>query len=135
MPASTDHLRLVRLMVAALANEHGADLDDLDDLRLAVGELCAHAIADAGDDDRLAVRALVDDGRVRIEVATHDGTATTGDENPFPGVAVPTGVAPIGLDELVGALLTTVTDAFGVATDGPPRGWFERRLRGVADPR
>lgn len=59
VPATTAHLRTVRLLVSALATSHGADLNDLEDLRIASGELCAHLINEAPDDRRMTVVAEV----------------------------------------------------------------------------
>jgi len=44
LPANPRYLRVARLVSAALANEIGADVDALDDVRLAVGEACGVAI-------------------------------------------------------------------------------------------
>ncbi len=131
VPASTAHLRLVRLMVTGLANEHGADLDDLDDLRLAVGEICAHLIHRAEPGDVLVVRVIAADATVRVEVTTSGGTKSADASGSHDLASIPEGSAPRAVDELVGALLSTVTDRFGVTESGVPRGWFERSLRGA----
>lgn len=45
LPAQPRFLRIARLVAAGLANDVGADIDALDDVRLAVGEVCGLAIA------------------------------------------------------------------------------------------
>ncbi len=45
LPAQPRFLRIARLVAAGLANDVGADVDALDDVRLAVGEVCGLAIA------------------------------------------------------------------------------------------
>ncbi|MHB1137481.1 MAG: ATP-binding protein, partial [Microthrixaceae bacterium] len=59
LPATTEHLRLLRLLVTSLATSHGADLDDLEDLRIATGEIGAHAVEAADVASRLEVRVAV----------------------------------------------------------------------------
>lgn len=132
VPASPDRFRLVRLLVSGLASQHDADLDDLEDLRLAVGELCALVVDGGGPDGaRLFVSARVDDGCV--EVAVSVGPA--GDA-PDGGPAPPTRGSTEHVDDLVAALLLTVTDRFLIDRTAPdrPAAWFERRLRGAAPP-
>ena len=43
LPAQARYIRLARLVGAGLANELGVDVDGLDDVRLAIGEVCALA--------------------------------------------------------------------------------------------
>lgn len=123
VPAATDQLRLVRLVVVAMATAHGADMDDLEDLRIATGELCTALVGAAGDDDRLLVQATA----TRVTAAT-DGVLAL-------ALSVPGAGQPAELDELASMVLQTTTDRFGL---GPRPGadrdehaaqaWFERRL-------
>lgn len=127
LPAATDHLRLVRLVVAGLATGLGADVDDLEDLRIATGELCAHLMDRSGPDDRLEVEVEADAGTgggpsVRLIANLRDTTDV--DE----------------LDELASVVLGTTTDQCGLgtapwaerATPGAS-GWFERAVRASSD--
>lgn len=43
LPAQSRYIRLARLVGAGLANDLGVDLDGLDDVRLAIGEVCGLA--------------------------------------------------------------------------------------------
>lgn len=111
LPAEAGNLRLVRLVVAALASQHDADLEDLEDLRLAAGEACADLVTHARDGGRLEVEAAIRDGTVSVRAS------------------VPATDPAAELDPLAAALLATVTDRFGVEADGALRtAWFERRL-------
>jgi hypothetical protein len=118
LPATTEHLRLVRLLVTSVATSHGADLDDLEDLRIAAGEIGAHAVAAAGNDARMVVRVGIrDDGAhdaARLEVR----------------IALAGGRAIDPLDELGGMVLGASADTHGV-TEPPeaPEVWFVRTLR------
>ena len=123
VPATTEQLRLVRLVVVGLATSHGADVDDLADLRIATGEICAHLVAHAAADARLAVVASVADADpplVRVR-ATIEGTSGS--------------QAADVLDELSEMVLATTTRAFGIeSSDGADLAWFERAVHVPSEP-
>ena len=50
VPAAPEYLRLVRLTAAGLASRLGFTFDEVEDLRIAVDELCFHLLGE-GDDD------------------------------------------------------------------------------------
>ena len=50
VPAAPEYLRLVRLTAAGLASRLGFTFDEVEDLRIAVDELCFHLLGDADDD-------------------------------------------------------------------------------------
>jgi serine/threonine-protein kinase RsbW len=51
VPAAPEYLRLVRLTAAGLASRLGFTFDEVEDLRIAVDELCFHLLGDAGNGD------------------------------------------------------------------------------------
>ncbi|HET9772294.1 MAG TPA: hypothetical protein VFS16_15475, partial [Acidimicrobiia bacterium] len=51
VPASPEYLRLVRLTAAGLASRLGFTFDEVEDLRIAVDELCFHLLGEPGGDD------------------------------------------------------------------------------------
>ena len=51
VPAAPEYLRLVRLTAAGLASRLGFNFDEVEDLRIAVDELCFHLLGGAGDED------------------------------------------------------------------------------------
>jgi serine/threonine-protein kinase RsbW len=54
VPAAPEYLRLVRLTAAGLASRLGFTFDEVEDLRIAVDELCFHLLGDGdGDADGL----------------------------------------------------------------------------------
>lgn len=55
LPADTRLLRLVRLVASGLASTAGFDVDELDDLRIAVDEAVA-SLLEGGDGSRLTLR-------------------------------------------------------------------------------
>jgi len=50
VPAAAEYLRLVRLTAAGMASRLGFTFDEVEDLRIAVDELCFHLLGD-GDDE------------------------------------------------------------------------------------
>lgn len=69
VPASSEHLRILRLVSASLAASLGHDVDQLDDLRIAVDELCSLLIENAPNGARLRLTLCGDDGRLLAEGA------------------------------------------------------------------
>jgi serine/threonine-protein kinase RsbW len=50
VPAAPEYLRLVRLTAAGLASRLGFTFDEVEDLRIAVDELCFHLLGGVDDD-------------------------------------------------------------------------------------
>jgi len=69
VPASSEHLRVLRLVAASLAASLGLDIDQLDDLRIAVDELCSLLIEHAPEGTRLRLTLCGDGGRLVAEGA------------------------------------------------------------------
>jgi serine/threonine-protein kinase RsbW len=51
VPAAPEYLRLVRLTAAGLASRLGFTFDEVEDLRIAVDELCFHLLGDVDDEE------------------------------------------------------------------------------------
>jgi serine/threonine-protein kinase RsbW len=66
LPADTQHLRLARLMAAGVAAPAGLGIDDVDDLRIAVDELCTTLLEASGGDGPLTVMFEYDEGQVTV---------------------------------------------------------------------
>ena len=69
VPAATDHIRFARLLVSGMADKVGFDYDAIEDLRIAVHELCVHLVAqvDTGQDIHLRVVGRVDEIDIEAE--------------------------------------------------------------------
>jgi serine/threonine-protein kinase RsbW len=67
IPAQPRFLRIARLTVAGLAGEVGFGLRDIEDLRVAIDEMCAVVIEDADPGLELALVYRVDGTRIEIE--------------------------------------------------------------------
>lgn len=64
VPPRSCHLRAVRLVAAEAGGRAGLDVSELDDLRIAVDELCYALMA--ASDRRLLLRVIVEQGRVIV---------------------------------------------------------------------
>src|SRR3989475_12707102 len=58
VPAVPEYLRLVRLTAAGLASRMGFTFDEVEDLRIAVDELCFHLLGDVDDDPAAEPRTM-----------------------------------------------------------------------------
>lgn len=83
IPAATDHIRFARLMASAVASRAGLDYDTIEDVRIAVSELCTAAAEVAPDGAELTLVYQGDaDG---IRVTGHASGATEPPESDVPG--------------------------------------------------
>ena len=65
VPAQPGYLRMTRLLAAGVASRVGFTLDEVDDLRIAIEEVCFALVGPAGREGTLSVRyELIDDGLV-----------------------------------------------------------------------
>jgi hypothetical protein len=104
-PAATERVRLARVLAATLADEAGFDYDEVEDVRIAVDELC-FAVLDAGQ-----------------TVGTFDITAESSPgELTITGICHFEGEARPSTDEtnaeLTAQILGTVVDSYSVDFDG-----------------
>jgi serine/threonine-protein kinase RsbW len=67
LPAELRFLRIARLTAAGVAGELGFGLQDVEDVRVAVDEMCAALIEDAGPGTELEISYRVDDGSLVID--------------------------------------------------------------------
>jgi len=65
LPGDAQHLRLARLMAAGVAAPAGLGIDDVDDLRIAVDELCT-TLLEAGGDRPLTLTFAYEEGQVTV---------------------------------------------------------------------
>jgi serine/threonine-protein kinase RsbW len=66
IPAHADLVVLARLTAATVASRAGFGVEDIEDLRLAVEELCLSLVG-PDDDGRLHLQFDVEDGAIRVE--------------------------------------------------------------------
>jgi serine/threonine-protein kinase RsbW len=96
-PAVPDYLRLARIATADAASRAGLDYEEIDDVRIAVSELCSLVSVDPAASVTLAFR--VADGSLTVE-----GEARTG-------------ATEISPNELSAAIIAAVADEHSLVTD------------------
>jgi serine/threonine-protein kinase RsbW len=111
VPTSLEYVRIVRLTASGVASRLGFDVDEIENLRVAVDEL-ASMVADAAVPGRLEVEFWSNGSELRIE-----GTAPIA-----PGT-------DLGIDELSAQILKAVCDDYELrVTDGVARFRCVRRF-------
>ena len=98
LPASAPYARVARLTIASVASRLGFSYDDMEDLRIAVGEI--FNMLNGPSDSRLTVVCEVDDDGIVVE-ATRNSTTPT----------------PV-VSELSRQILAGVADAVEIDIDG-----------------
>jgi serine/threonine-protein kinase RsbW len=121
-PARGDLVVLARLVASAISTRVGFDIEELEDLRLAVGELCLLALA--GSDAR--------HGDLRLEFTVSPESL---DISCTLGGAAPATVSRNGdgdeADELSEQILAALVDEHGrEQEDGSVRAWLRKRRKG-----
>ena len=109
-PASTERVRLARTLVATLADEAGFDYDDVEDLRIAVDELCFLVLDACAEGGEFELVAHAQPGDLVIEGS--NSAATNGE-----------GTAP---SEISTQILATVVDDYELHLDGTARFRFHK---------
>ena len=78
IPAVLAYARLPRVAIAGLATRSGFSYDEVEDLRLAIGEVCQVLLDGADRDGTLTVSFTIERGRMGVEVRS-DGPAGRND--------------------------------------------------------
>jgi len=115
LPVKADLVVLARLTAATVASRANFDIEEIEDLRLAVDELCVSLVGD-GTDGRMTLRFTRDEDQIEVEGAFH---------------AAPEASSPVvthdpeGLSERI---LDALVDDHGFdEQDGQPRAWLRKR--------
>jgi serine/threonine-protein kinase RsbW len=120
IPAQPGLLNLVRMTAGVVAARADLALDDVEDLRLAVDELCLPFMDQTG---RLRLRYGWDDETIEISCTALGGATAS------------SGRAEELRDELSAQILDALVDDHGQATvDGGIRAWLRLRRPGPAAP-
>ena len=114
-PGRPEYLRLARLTAADAGSRAGFDYEEIDDLRIAVSELC-HVIGGTDSDDRLTLEFTIEPGS--LEVRGTSAIATSTHDNEFSR-----------------AIVAAVVDDHEVDahSDGSTRFWMVKRSAVPAD--
>ncbi len=114
VPASPEFLRVARMMAAGVASRIGFTLEEVDDLRIAIDELCFSLVGRNGRPGTITLRYVMDADGLVVEGAGH--FVDRANEEPR--------LSPLSLQ-----ILKAVTDGCQVdpGEDGPTFRLFKRR--------
>jgi serine/threonine-protein kinase RsbW len=133
IPAQPSLLQLVRMTAAVVAARADLELNDVEDLRLAVDELCLPFMGPTGHRGRLLLRYRWDAETIEISctvTAADEGTESAGGEGFTPIVLERQikGQAERLRDELSSQILDALVDGHGETTvDGRATVWLRIR--------
>src|ERR1051325_8351220 len=111
VPAAPEYLRLARMTAAGLASRLGFTYDDVEDLRIAVDELCFVLVGTGGRAGALSLTHCVGGDALTIEGIGHFP--------PSEAVEAPS--------ELSQQILAAVVDEHDVSLQETPRFWLRKR--------
>jgi serine/threonine-protein kinase RsbW len=115
IPVRADLVVLARLTAATVASRAGFDVEEIEDLRLAVDELCV-SLVDEGGAGRLALRFVRGDQEIEVS-CIYQSDGTTGRRT-----------AGASSDGLSARILDALVDEHGRdSTNGCPRIWLRKR--------
>lgn len=102
VPLRSMYLSTVRTVAASLGADAGFSIDEIDDVRLGIGEVLAAMIEGAGDDrgQRVTAAFAVDAGEITVELHVVDGDTE------------------VELDDLATGILASVVDRWEVLDTG-----------------
>jgi serine/threonine-protein kinase RsbW len=83
LPAENAYVSVLRMTTAGLAARLDFTLDDIEDLRMAVGEACALVLDGAAPEGKLSVGFDLDEGSMRVTVAADSADEATPDTETF----------------------------------------------------
>jgi serine/threonine-protein kinase RsbW len=83
LPADSAYVSVLRTTSAGLAARLDFTLDDIEDLRIAVGEACALVLPTAESGTDMTCRFYMSPGRLTVAVSVESTTATPPDHNGF----------------------------------------------------
>lgn len=99
IPARAEYAHLARLTASSIAARSDLSYDEVEDVRIAVGELCG-VLVDETPDSRIELTCSIGDAHLAITA-----------------VRLPAG-APVELDDLSRQILDAVTDELEIHEDG-----------------
>lgn len=126
IPCTPEYVGTARLTILGVASRMGFSYDQIEDIRLAVGEACTNAIersAGGALDPMITIRSHIEPTRLTVEVEDHTaGTGEAGDLTKQPASAV----EGLNSQELGALLMEILVDE--VTVESTPGGGKRVRL-------
>jgi serine/threonine-protein kinase RsbW len=68
LPSKSEYVSVARLTASVIANGMGFDIEDVEDIKVAVGEACNNAVLHSCCDDRFGLNFTIHDKKFIVEV-------------------------------------------------------------------
>ena len=111
IPGKPEYVGVARLAILGVASRMRFSYDEVEDIRLAVGEACTRSIdslGKAGESERIRLRCLIDSNRLTIEVRNPVARPLPRPDTPWVMPPDPTNLPADG--ELGGVLIRILMD-------------------------
>src|SRR5215203_4229774 len=118
LPADGVYVSVVRTTTAGLAARLDFLIDDIEDLRIAVGEACAMVLPQADADSELVCRYFLAPGRLTVEVAVSASSPEGPEYDSFAWQVLSTMATDAEADASAGRFAVRLTMESGVAGAG-----------------
>ena len=106
IPCRPEYVGVARLAVLGIASRMPFSYDEVEDVRLAVGEACTHAVERAGDyPATIRIISTIDAQALRIEISDDVAAGTAATPSEEARLLEETGVDPQGLGALLMEIL------------------------------
>jgi hypothetical protein len=121
VPATPEFLRLARVTATGLASRLGFSYDDVEDLRLAIDELCFALIGSKGKEGTVTLRYAMPEGQLEIEGTARFAEVQNGNAAPM-------------LSDLSKQILAALVDEYEVfvGPEGQPSFRLSKKRPGAA---
>jgi serine/threonine-protein kinase RsbW len=68
LPSKAEFVSVARLTASVIANSMGFDFDDIEDIKVAVGEACNNAVLHSRSDEHFGINFTISSGRFIVEI-------------------------------------------------------------------
>jgi serine/threonine-protein kinase RsbW len=118
LPADSAYVAVLRMATAGIAARLDFTLDDIEDLRMAVGEACTMLLDRARPGGRLIARFYLGEGRIEVRVSADAVHPTPPDAHSFAWQVLTTTASDVSAE--AGDDLLTITLAVTSTTSSAP---------------
>jgi serine/threonine-protein kinase RsbW len=122
LPADSAYVSVLRTTTAGLAARLDFPIDDIEDLRIAVGEACAMVLPRAADDADLSCQFYLDPGMLRVDVGVAALDAHEPDYDSFAWQVLTTLATSASSSTADGRFTISLTMQSSVQESGPGSG-------------
>ncbi|GAA2124167.1 anti-sigma factor [Nocardioides bigeumensis] len=126
LPADSAYVSVLRTTTAGLAARLDFTIDDIEDLRIAVGEASALVLPEADEGSDLVCRFFMSPGRLTVSVTVAATTPHTVDYDSFGWQVLTTLASEAALEPGEGELTVRVAMVSDLADDSPTRAGAHR---------